>query len=278
MALFDLANRVRQFISGEMDTEKKNQAFDSIEKSTGIKIDEKQRIAMIKANVPVDKLMIAYTLQQIQGAASNARASQGITQLQQPNGFEQVQSQMPGGGSISQGGVTANIPPSPLMEQQKSTATEIGKVIAEKKKNTFKAENTSQGTYRFMQQFQKSYDELKSFDPEVDKVGVGGFLSRKAAQIAEHLDELPETKSLKIQVLPLANKMARDIEGGRVTDSDRKIYADSFAAGYMHPTRTNVRLMSYSLINLLDNGGYDKRFMETMGAHLKQLAAMNHPL
>jgi len=134
-------------------------------------------------------------------------------------------------------------------------AEEQAKVDTKNRQKVQTAENTSAGTNRFMQQFQRSYDELKAFDPEVDKVGVGGYLSRTGAKIAEHLDELPETKALKIQVLPLANGMAREIEGGRVTDSDRKIYADSFASAINFPTVTNVRNMSTQLIGLIDKGG-----------------------
>ena len=117
------------------------------------------------------------------------------------------------------------------------------------------AEKTSQGTYRFMQQFDRSIKELKKFDPEFDKVGASGWLSRKQASIAEKLSELPETSALKIQILPMANGMAKEIEGGKVTNEDRKIYADSFANGIGNPNVTNMRLMSQSLISLLDKGG-----------------------
>jgi len=134
-------------------------------------------------------------------------------------------------------------------------AEEQSKVDAKNRDRTQKAENTSVGTFRFMQQFQKSYDELKAFDPTVDEEGVGGWMSRQGAKIAEHLDELPETKALKIQSLPMANGMAREIEGGRVTDSDRKIYADSLASALNFPTKTNVRNMSTQIIGLIDKGG-----------------------
>jgi len=147
MALIDLADRVKQFITGEVNTAKKNESFDSIEKVTGIKIDDKQRAAMIKANVPVDQLMTAFTLKQIQSASSNPRGSQGINQLQQPGGFEQIQSQMPGGGSISQGGVTATIPESPRIEEEKARiqsekeiATTAGKASKETDTNLISAD------------------------------------------------------------------------------------------------------------------------------------------
>lgn len=141
---------------------------------------------------------------------------------------------------------------------------------AEEKKasDTAVAENTSKGTFRFMQQFDRSISELKKFDPEFDKEGAQGWLNRRMASVAKNLDELPETRALEIQVLPMANGMAREIEGGRVTDNDRKIYADSFANGIRNPSSTNMRLLSQSLISLLDKGG------NSNGAITKQLSML----
>ena len=127
------------------------------------------------------------------------------------------------------------------------------------------AEKGSLGTFRFLQQFGRSFEELKKFDPDIDKAGFGGFLIRKKGQIAEAFDELPETSALKIRILPMANAMAREIEGGRVTDSDRQIYADSFANALNEPSITNIRLASSSLIDLIDKGGNER------GAVTKQL-------
>jgi len=129
--------------------------------------------------------------------------------------------------------------------------------------------NMEQGQYRFMQQFDRSFDELKKFDPEFDKVGTGGWTSRQVASVAEKLDNLPETKALRIQVLPMANKMARDIESGKVTDNDRKIYADSFASGLANPSVTNKRLLSTSIINVLDKSGSENK---AVISHLKMLS------
>lgn len=178
------------------------------------------------------------------------------------------------------GGVQPGVPVAPGLEQrisgsqqpqQDSTVSQTtqGSVLlnapirskasfkAEEKEasNIATAEQTSKGTYRFMQQFDRSINELRKFDKDFDKVGASGFLSRQQANLAEHLDELPETSALKIQVLPMANAMAREIEGGKVTDQDRKIYADSFANGIGNPNVTNMRLMSQSVIGLLDKGG-----------------------
>jgi len=269
MGLPEIAQRVKQFIAGEVSAEQKNQAFDTIEKTTGVKIDEQQRKAMIKANVPVDKLITAFTLRQIQSAASNARAG-GLIGEMQDGGFSEIQNQMPGGGSISQGGVTATIPASREYKTREAILDQQAKSAQEKEKKSLVAEETSKGTYRFLQQFNRSYEELKAFDPEVDAIGVGGFLTRKTAKLAEFLDELPETKTLKTEVLPMANEIAREVEGGKVTDQDRKIYADRFASAINFPTKTNVRLMSNQIINLIDKGG-DKNGAITN--QLKQLVS-----
>ena len=255
MAIFDLADRVKKFISGEISNNKKNEAFDQIQQATGVPIDEKQRAAIIKANVDPNMLLAGFTIKRIKEGASSGRGAESINALSQPGGMKQIQSEMPGGGSISQGGVTAQIPPSLEVEQQTAQAKEMGKVIAEQKKESIKAENASEGTYRYMQQFQRSYDELMKYDPTIGDEGAGAWMARRGADLATHLDELPETKALKIQSLPLANGMAREIEGGRVTDSDRTIYANSLANAISFPTTVNLRNMSNKIIELLDKGG-----------------------
>lgn len=147
--------------------------------------------------------------------------------------------------------------------KSKSAMADERQMKADAKKETeiAKSENQSVGVYRFMQQFDRSYKELQAFYPAIGEEGVGGFMTRKGAQIAEALDEFPETKALKIQVLPMANAIAREIEGGRVTDQDRKIYADAFASAINFPTKTNVRNMANQIINLVDKGGNEKGLM-----------------
>lgn len=117
------------------------------------------------------------------------------------------------------------------------------------------AQKNVSGTGRFLQQFGRSYDELKAYDPEIDKQGFSGWATRKMASIANKFDELPETKAFMVELQPLANQMARDVEGGRVTDQDRKIYADAFASAVKNPSATNIRIASNNLIRLKDRGG-----------------------
>ncbi len=142
------------------------------------------------------------------------------------------------------------------------------KQALKQQEDLFAAQKGARGTLRFAQQFKRSFEELEEFDPNVGKTGFGGFITRKKAFLAEKVDLLPETSALLIRIQPLANGMARDIEGGRVTDQDRKIYADSFANAIKSPSVTNVRLLSSSIISNLDKGA-------NMSNILIQLAEMN---
>ncbi len=148
-------------------------------------------------------------------------------------------------------------------------AEEQAKVNAKNREKVQQSENIAVSTKRFMQQFERSHNELRAFDKDFDKDGMGGFLTRKTALIAEKLDELPETKALKIQVLPLAQGIASEIEGGRVTDQDRKIQADKFANAISFPTTTNVRLMANGYLELIDKGGNENG---KITAQLKEFA------
>jgi len=141
------------------------------------------------------------------------------------------------------------------VDKQKGKTKLILKQEEARQADLIKSQKTANGTYRFLQQYSRSRQELIAFDPEVEKEGLTGYINRKKASIAEHFDELPETRALTIQIKPMANKMARDIEGGRVTDQDRQIYADSFANALENPGTTNTRLASQSIVALIDNGG-----------------------
>lgn len=211
-------------------------------------------------NPDASKLVYKSIEDRIKEQAKTSRSSQIIETAKSPGGAEKLMAENPLGIKASDGGATVEVPSS--IEQNIKTAQE-------KEKKSAQAEATAKGTYRFLQQFGRSYNELKSFDPKIDEVGVGGWLTRNAAKIGERVDAFPETSALKIQILPMANSMAREIEGGKVTDSDRQIYADSFASAVNFPTKTNVRLMSQSLVNLIDKGGDQNGAITNQ---LKQLA------
>lgn len=147
--------------------------------------------------------------------------------------------------------------PAPTAEREAQIAGRAEGIKALEKgmvENLAAAQKSAPGTYRFLQQYSRSLDELKKFDPDIEKLGIEGKVSRLKATIANSLDQLPETKTLMIQIQPLANGIAREIEGGRVTDQDRAIYANAFANALANPGATNSRLASAPLVDALDKG------------------------
>jgi hypothetical protein len=118
----------------------------------------------------------------------------------------------------------------------------------------FGAMKEATGSMRFVNQFERSFDEIQSKIPGFGETGVVGKAKRIGAKVLESADMLPETKTLTIRLKPIANQMARDVEGGRVTDQDRKIYADSLANTLNAPSETNSRLVSEQLIGFADKG------------------------
>jgi hypothetical protein len=166
---------------------------------------------------------------------------------------------------IKSGNITGDVPAT----KEQLIKQEYNKKIAE---DVISSQATAPGTYRFMQQFERSMSELEKFDPSIGETGFSGFITRKKAELANAMDELPETKALQIRIKPMANRMARDVEGGRVTDDDRKIYADSFANAMLEPSATNVRLASESIITLIDKlDGNNEKIIPT----LKQISRSN---
>jgi hypothetical protein len=138
------------------------------------------------------------------------------------------------------------------MKRKFEVATENLKAESKRKQS---AEATMSGTARFTKQFGRSYNELKTMFPDIGEIGYTGWMTRKGAQIANYFDQLPETKAFTVRLKPIANQMARDVEGGRITDQDRQIYADSFVNALKNPSETNIRLASEALLDLRDKGG-----------------------
>jgi len=141
-------------------------------------------------------------------------------------------------------GVPTGYEPDPVREDQ----------MKDLQKSSTAAQKSLSGTDNFLKQFDRSYNELLKANPEIGDVGLTGFMTRKGASIQNSLDMYPETKAFMVELKPLANQMARDIEGGRVTDQDRQIYADSFANTLQHPSATNIRLVSNKLLDMKNKG------------------------
>jgi len=153
------------------------------------------------------------------------------------------------GTTILQGG--------PAARQQQIKAR--GQALAQTKKAQAKdlesARKGARGTQRFLTQFENSQKELQNVFPDFGKLGFGGKVQRFQASVLEKLDKFPETSVLVRESKKVANQTARDIEGGRVTDQDRAVYAEALANTLRTPSDTNVRLASNELLRLSDLGG-----------------------
>lgn len=129
-------------------------------------------------------------------------------------------------------------------------------VVKKKEAELQRETKKSVGEFRgFIEQFERSYDELTGAFPSIGATGMGGYGIRSIASLGEKVGSFPETSAFLRELKPKANQMARTIEGGRVTDEDRKIYADSFANVLATPSQTNIRLVANSLINAQRKGG-----------------------
>jgi len=128
------------------------------------------------------------------------------------------------------------------------------KAADKRAEDAYSQEKTLSGTGMFLEQFGRSYKELKDAYPEIGDKGYSGWATRGSAKVNTALDQHPETKAFLQELEPLANQMARDIEGGKITDKDREIYAKSFANTVQNPSQTNKRLISNQLIKHRNNG------------------------
>lgn len=128
------------------------------------------------------------------------------------------------------------------------------KAADKRAEDQYSQEKSLSGTGMFLEQFGRSYKELKAAYPEIGDKGYGGWATRGLAKVNTALDNHPETKAFLQELEPLANQMARDIEGGKITDKDREIYAKSFANTVQNPSATNKRLIANQLIKHRNSG------------------------
>jgi hypothetical protein len=125
------------------------------------------------------------------------------------------------------------------------------------------AQRTATQTGRYLQQYQRSLDELTKRFPEIGQDGLSGWFTRQGGQLLKNLDEFPETKALEKISKPFAQQLATEIEG-RATDEDRRIQVEAFANVLTAPTATNIRLASHQLLTLLDKGADISKVLDTL--------------
>lgn len=138
-----------------------------------------------------------------------------------------------------------------------------GKLEADRATKAEGAQATTGQTGRYLKQYDRSMNELKSKFPEIDKVGFSGWMQRQGAKALTSVDEFPETKALQKLAQPFAQQLATEIEG-RATDEDRRIQTEAFADVLKAPSETNIRLASMSLLNLKDKGADISKVLKTL--------------
>jgi len=103
----------------------------------------------------------------------------------------------------------------------------------------------------YVNQFERSEQEIISkYGPGLLEAGVGGASQRILGKGAVNFDQLPITAAFIKQKQAIANQTARNVEGGRVTDLDRKIYADVLANALDGSSTENAELLSVQLIDM----------------------------
>lgn len=157
----------------------------------------------------------------------------------------------------------------PGMDDVEKAKLDVGKTLATEgmkaaQQQKVGAEKSLTGTTRLLQQFSRSRKELEAFDPEIGKEGYSGWISRRGGDIANYFDNLPETKALGVNAKPIAYRMARDMEGGRTTDQDRRIFVDTFADALKYPDKANQRIAASAIINYFDSGADEAKVLSTL--------------
>lgn len=105
------------------------------------------------------------------------------------------------------------------------------------------------GLGNYLDQYDRSYNELVKFDPEIGKGGLGGKIIRISGQLEKFKDKLPETVALERMGKPFAQEIATSLEG-RATDQDRDLWIKVFPSVLSGPTEQNVRTASNLLISM----------------------------
>lgn len=121
-------------------------------------------------------------------------------------------------------------------------------------------------TDRFIRRFSEAQKEADTAFPSRGKATVKGAMQRVGVNVAQSVGVLPKTKAFSARLKTAANEMARSVEGGRVTDQDRAVYANAMANVIENPDDTNVILVSDSLLDLKNKGGDITPMLEKMSS------------
>lgn len=138
---------------------------------------------------------------------------------------------------------------------QKGERVGIEKGAEETAKQKASAQRSLPETELFINQFVRSKNELASVFPDIGDATIQGYFQRFSARRGVDADLFPETSALKTKKQVFANGAAREVEGGKVTDKDRKIYADALVSVIDNPDAENISLAASSLNTLYNKGG-----------------------
>lgn len=136
-------------------------------------------------------------------------------------------------------------------KREETRQTKLGEAEA---KTQVAASEQSKSGYRFVQQYERSFDEIQNKIPGFSDSGIKGKAKRSGASVLNMLDELPETSVLVDSAEVFANRMVKADEGGKITDKDRAVYAKILVNTLAAPSTKNARLASNELVSLADRG------------------------
>ena len=103
----------------------------------------------------------------------------------------------------------------------------------------------------FVTQFERAEQEIVGkLGPKALQSGMLGASVRIGGKGLEMMNQLPITTAFNAQMKATANQMARNVEGGRVTDQDRTVYANILVNALNGSSTTNSELLAVQLMNM----------------------------
>lgn len=157
--------------------------------------------------------------------------------------------------------VLENIFQSQIQKQQELSAGIIKKQIEDKETT----EKSTQSSSLFMRRFAESHGEVNEKFPGAGEATFKGKAKRWAAAIsAEQLGTLPKTEAFLKRMKPIANAQARMVEGGRVTDQDRQVYAEAMVNAVTAPDESNIILAADAIVEFHNKGANIKPLLDDL--------------
>lgn len=185
--------------------------------------------------------------------------------------------------NVKVGGTTISMGAPEMSEIDKANLDIHKQVVAEGAKKKQEQEAGLNRTLKmedvYLNQYAKSYDELKKFDPEIGRTGAGGWASRQYAKLMKNIDELPQTKALEDLANPIAQEIAAALEG-RATDKDRDTQKGLLVSALAGPTEQNITTAANNILLMEAKGADIKPYVDRLAKSripiLKSIAKQVH--